>query len=175
MENIINKELSEQLNKLWLLDNFETEYIYHNILIDYLWMDDQWNVEWINNEIDVDEIYEANQKLSEFKRIKNYCLNFNEEYFAKEYETLWATLHFSKDEYIAWYKEMNTQTLEKFKWELKFFKTLTLSEFKSFLKSNINENIIKNYFSDNLSVFYFDINEAEKMLKYLLDNDLIKK
>lgn len=178
MDNVISFELTQKLNELSLLDSVNTEFVYHNIKLDYLGMDDEASVIWTSNEISLEDIDSAKEYKKEFERLKDYYssdLDTINQFILKQQEEFKSfNISFDEQNHEKEFKDSFKKMKDRYSESLIFYKTLTLEEFKELIKNKVPEEIIENYFSDNLTAFYFNIKDAEEMLTYLLENKILK-
>lgn len=173
MNDVLSIELTKVLNEMWLLKDVETECVYHNIEVD--WTEDTYSVDWISEEITIDSFYDADCYKKEFERLKKYYNTDVEiliENQKKEFKKF--NIDFNEEEHDIDYRKSHNYFVEKYSKPLIFYKALNLQEFKEFVKKNVPEEIIEWYFSDTLTSFYFNIKDAEELLKYLLENNILK-
>lgn len=189
MENIISLELTTKLNKFRILDNLETNCVYHNIETESVWMWGDWyEVIWISNEIVLEDTEEAMNYLNEVTKLKNrYSKRFDEKEYSKQYDSLKRNiLDWTKEEFIQSYRNKYEANAKKFEWELIFLKTLTKNEVIEFLKEHTSdENGYQKIWDaytktgwkwGSVIEMFFELNNIEtleKIINYLLENNLL--
>lgn len=160
MSKTINFELSKRLNDLWLLDDIETEYWYnkHWYLNEYIWKtcdippENSYDSEW-------------HTYCDCCKRDLERCLNYSRDKYDKISKWLpYKTL--TLEEVI----EFLPQSIKNY--TLEIYKCINWNFNIVYVNNQTKEDIIV----DRLCMFHWPLIWAiEKMIEYLLDNNLLWK